>query len=143
VINELNSTIVAFVYDGDNGALEEIQTVSTLPRGFRGVNYCADIHIVPSGKFLYGSNRGHDSIVIYRINEETGKLTYVGYESTQGETPRNFAIDPTGRFLLVANQNTDTIVTFHIDQKTGKLSPTGNVTEVPTPVCIKMIFLEK
>ena len=143
VINELNSTIVAFVYDGDNGTLEEIQTVSTLPRGFRGVNYCADIHIVPSGKFLYGSNRGHDSIVIYRINEETGKLTYVGYESTQGETPRNFAIDPTGRFLLVANQNTDTIVTFHIDQKTGKLSPTGNVTEVPTPVCIKMIFLEK
>lgn len=139
VINELNSTIVAFAYDRNDGTLKKIQTVSTLPEGFKDVNYCADIHIAPSGKFLYGSNRGHDSIVIYRINEESGKLTYVGCESAEGKTPRNFAIDPTGRFLLAANQDTDTIVTFHIDQKTGRLSPTGNVTEVPTPVCIKMI----
>jgi len=138
LINELDSTIVAFAYDRDNGTLEEIQTVSTLPEGFKGVNYCADIHIDPSGKFLYGSNRGHDSIVIYRINEETGELCYVSHESTKGRFPRNFAIDPSGKFLLAANQNSDNIVGFRINQETGLLEPTGRETEVPTPVCIKV-----
>ncbi|MDP2895232.1 MAG: beta-propeller fold lactonase family protein, partial [bacterium] len=87
------------------------------------------------------SNRGHDSIVVFAINEDTGKLTNVGHESTQGKTPRNFGIDPTGDFLLAANQNSDTIVTFRIDQTTGKLSPTGNVAHVPMPVCLKMTFV--
>ena len=139
VINELNSTLTAFTYDEQHGSLREVETVSTLPEGFKGSNHCADVHVSPSGKFVYGSNRGHDSIVIFAISERTGKLTYVGHEPTQGKTPRNFAIDPTGTFLLAANQNSDTIVTFRIAQPTGKLLPTGHITHVPTPVCLKMI----
>lgn len=139
VITELANTIVAFSYDEDRGALDEIQTVSALPEGFEETNYCADIHILPSGKFLYGSNRGHDSIVIFSIDEETGRLTYVDHESTQGETPRNFCIDPSGSFLLAANQDTDNIVTFHIDQETGKLTPTGHQANVSMPVCLKVL----
>ncbi len=139
VINELDSTLTAFAYDNSKGLLKELQTVSTLPEGFQGNNSCADVHVHPSGKFIYGSNRGHDSIVAFTIDERTGKLSYLAHESTQGKTPRNFGIDPTGAFLLAANQNSDTIVTFRIDQKTGKPSPTGQVSEVPTPVCLKFI----
>ena len=142
LINELDSTLVAFAYDEENGTLREIQTVLTLPRDFVGASTCADVHVSPSGRFVYGSNRGHNSIVIFRIDQRTGELTYVGHESTRGETPRNFAIDPTGRFLLVANQDTDTIVMFRIDQQTGRLSPTGYFTKVPTPVCVKTVLLE-
>jgi 6-phosphogluconolactonase len=138
--NELDSTLVAFAYDKKNGKLKEIQTVPALPKDFSGESTCADIHVSPSGTFVYASNRGHNSIVVYKINQRTGELTYVGHESTQGNTPRNFAIDPTGRFLLAANQNTDTIVTFRIHDETGRLSPTGHVTKVPTPVCIKTVF---
>jgi len=143
LINELDSTLVAFAYDKKNGTLKEIQTVPTLPKDFAGESTCADVHISPSGTFVYGSNRGHDSIVIYKIDQGTGKLTYVGHESTQGKTPRNFAIDPTGRFLLAANQDSDTIVTFRMDQQTGKLSSTGYVTKVPTPVCVKTLFFRQ
>ena len=139
VINELDSTIVAYAYDVNRGTLKEIQTVSTLPEGFEGINYPADIHVAPSGKFLYGSNRGHDSIVIYRIDEETGKLSCIGHESTRGQFPRNFAIDPSGNFLFAANQNTDNIVVFRVDQQTGLLEPTGHVTQVSMPVCIKIV----
>jgi 6-phosphogluconolactonase len=141
VINELDSTVTAFSYDSTSGALEALQTVSTLPPDFEGTSHCADIHITPSGQFLYGSNRGHDSIVIFAIDQGTGKLSYVGHEPTQGRTPRNFALDPTGAFLLAANQNSDTIVTFRIDPQTGQLTTTGHVTNVPTPVCIKMMPL--
>ena len=139
VINELDSTLTAFSYDQRRGTLSEMQNVSTLPKDFSGTNYCADVHVSPSGKFLYGSNRGHDSIVVFAINERTGNLTYVDHESTQGKTPRNFAVDPTGKYLLAANQNSDTIVTFRIDPAKGRLIPTGQVTEVPTPVCLKLI----
>lgn len=139
VINELDSTLTGFAYDGERGSLREIQAVPTLPEDFSEISHCADVHISLSGKFIYGSNRGHDSIVIFQIDEETGKLTYVGHESTQGKNPRNFAIDPTGEFLLAANQNTNNIVIFRINQQTGKLIPTGHVTEVPMPVCLKMI----
>jgi 6-phosphogluconolactonase len=139
LINELDSTIVAFRYERESGKLTEIQTVPTLPDDFNGESTCADLHIAPSGMFVYGSNRGHDSIVIYKIDPNTGTLAYVGHESTQGHTPRNFAIDPSGTFLLVANQDSDTIVTFRIDPQTGELQSTGQVTQVPTPVCIKMI----
>ena len=104
-----------------------------------GRSSCADVHVHPSGKFVYGSNRGHDSIVIYGIDEHTGGLSYIGHELTQGRTPRNFAIDPTGNFLLAANQNTDNIVTFRVDHQTGKLASTSNVAVVPKPVCLKMI----
>lgn len=139
VINELDTTISSLAYDARQGTLKEIQTVPTLPAGFSGANTCADIHVSPNGKFLYGSNRGHDSIVSYRIDEKTGKLEYVEHVSTGGKTPRNFAIDPTGRFLLAANQNSDSIVVFRIDEKSGKLVLTGNVAQVPTPVCLKLI----
>ncbi len=139
VINEIDSTITAFAYDATEGTLGEVQTISTLPEDFDGDNTCADVHVAPSGKFLYGSNRGHDSIVIFAIDQTSGKLTCVGHESTRGETPRNFGIDPTGAFLLAANQRSDTVVTFRIDPETGRLTPTGHVADVPTPVCIKMI----
>ena len=141
VINELDSTITGFTYDEANGRLSEIQTVSTLPEDFSGTSHTADVHVHSSGKFLYGSNRGHDSIAIFEIDESTGKLSAIGHESTQGEAPRNFGIDPTGTFLLSANQATDTIVTFQIDQETGSLSPTGQITEMPAPVCLQFVTL--
>lgn len=137
VINELDSTITAFAYDSQRGELKEIQSLSTLPEGFNGKNSTADIHVHPYGKYLYGSNRGHDSIAIYSIDDATGRLTLVGHQSTQGRTPRNFAIDPTGAFLLAANQESNTIVIFRIDAKTGGLTPTGQTVDVPAPVCVK------
>ncbi len=138
VINELDSTVIAFSYDRESGRLETLQTISTLPEGYEGTNYPADIHCSPSGEFLYGSNRGHDSIVIYKIDEETGKLSLVGHEPTRGSFPRNFAIDPTGRYLLAANQKSDDLVVFRINSETGTLKPTGEETKVPTPACIKI-----
>lgn len=141
VINELDSTLIAFTYDGTRGTLREMQTVCAIPEEFEDTNYCADVHVSPSGRFLYGSNRGHDSIVIFAIDEDTGELTCVDYEPTQGGWPRNFAIDPTGTLLLAANQNGDNIVSFRIDQQTGRLAPTGQVAEVPTPVCVKFLTI--
>ena len=138
---ELGSTVTAFAHDQEQGKLSEIQTISTLPADFTGRSHTADVHVHPSGKFLYGSNRGHDSIAIFAIDESTGQLTAVGHESTQGRTPRNFAIDPTGAFLLAANQSTDTVVTFRINPETGQLTPTGQVAAIPTPVCLKMVEL--
>jgi len=137
VINELDSTITTFAYEESSGHLTELQALSTLPVGFEGRSHCADIHVHPSGNFVYGSNRGHDSIAIFAIDQSSGLLTAVGHESTQGKVPRNFAIDPTGIFLLAANQNTDTVVVFRIDQHTGALIPTGQALDVPTPVCLK------
>ncbi len=139
LINELDSTVTAYRFDGDNGILQDIQTISTLPMGYKGVSTCADLQVARSGKFLYGSNRGHDSIVMFKIDPPTGRLNCIGHQSTQGNTPRNFAIDPGGNFLLAANQDSDTIVTFRIDSHSGLLQPTGQITEVPTPVCIKII----
>lgn len=139
LINELNSTVAAMSYDRRLGKFRLLQVHSTLPNDFDGENTCADIHVAPSGKFVYGSNRGHDSIVIYEIDQRTGKLTCLGHELTQGKEPRNFAIDPTGKFLLAANQNSDTIVTFRINSRTGKLEPIGHVTQVPSPVCLKFL----
>jgi 6-phosphogluconolactonase len=141
VINELNSTLTAFTYDSKLGTLSEIHTLSTLPEGFKGRSACADIHVHPSGKYVYGSNRGHNSIVAYAIDPASGALTCIGHEPTQGDIPRNFAIDPSGSFLLAANQDSDTIVTFHIDPSTGKLESTGQTAMVPSPVCIKFLSL--
>lgn len=138
VINELNSTVTAFSYDAQKGVLTELQTVTTLPEKFQGDNWTAEVQVHPLGKFLYGSNRGHDSIVIFAI-EGDGKLRLIGHQPTQGKFPRHFGIDPTGNYLLVANQNTDNIVFFRIDPQTGKLHPTGQVVDVPMPVCVKMM----
>ena len=116
-----------------------MQTVSTLPKDYSGPNSCADVHVSPSGKFLYGSNRGHDSIVVFAVSDKTGKLEYLEHASTGGKTPRNFTIDPAGRFLLAANQGSDSIVTLGIDPLTGRLKSTGHVAEVPAPVCLKFL----
>jgi 6-phosphogluconolactonase len=126
------------VFDYENGKLNSKQSISTLPIDYRGENSCADIHISPDGKFLYGSNRIHDSIVIYSINPETGLLTYIGNESTQGKKPRNFMIDPTGKFLLVGNMETDNIVIFKRNSKTGRLKATGKEIKMPMPVCLRV-----
>jgi 6-phosphogluconolactonase len=139
LINELDSTIAVFKYDSRKGKLLDIQTISTLPEDYHGTSTCADVHVSPSGKYLYGSNRGHDSIVVYKIDQTTGLLHYIAHESTRGNTPRNFAIDPAGNFLLAANQDSDTIVTFIIDPQSGQLRPSGQITGVPTPVCVKII----
>jgi 6-phosphogluconolactonase len=136
VINEIGSSVTVFAYDSQRCAFEELQTISTLPNGWEGRTSCADIHVSPSGRFLYGSNRGHDSIAIFAIDETRGTLTVVGHQPTGGRTPRNFAIDPTGSFLLAANQNTNNIVVFSIDRASGALEPTGIEISVPMPVCI-------
>jgi len=139
LINELDSTLASLAYDGRRGAFKVLQIVPTLPEGYEGESTCADVQVSPGGAFVYGSNRGHDSIVIYRISQRSGRLTYVGHQSTLGKTPRSFGIDPAGRFLLAADQDSDTVVTFQIEPKTGKLLPTGSVTQVPTPVCVKFL----
>jgi 6-phosphogluconolactonase len=138
VINELDNTFTAFAYDPARGGLAEIQTLSTLPGDFKETSYCADVQVYPSGKFLYGSNRGHDSVAIFSIGED-GRLTFVGHEPTQGHYPWNLAIDPTNTFLLATNQRSDVVVVFRIDPQTGRLTSTGQKAEVPKPVCAKMI----
>ena len=139
VINELNSTITRFDFDGQTGALTRGESVSTLPDDFEGDSYCADVHISPDGRFLYGSNRGHNSIVVCEIAQDSGKLTPIQHISTEGEWPRNFTIDPTGKFLLVANQHTNNIAVLKIDQASGKLSSTGKNYDIPTPVCLQFL----
>jgi 6-phosphogluconolactonase len=137
LINELNSTLTAYRYVSQAGSLEELQMISTLPQGFEGRNLCADLHITPDGKYLYASNRGHDSIACFFVDLSTGELTYRHHTATGGKEPRNFAVDPTGAFLLAANQSSDTIVTFRIDPESGELSNTGAETTVSMPVCVK------
>lgn len=136
-INELLCTMAVFRWDAARGTLTEVQSVSTLPDGVsvqRGFS-TAEVAVHPSGKFLYGSNRGHDTIVAYAVEPGSGRLTLVEHESTQGKTPRNFAIDPSGGWLLAENQGSDSVVVFKIDGASGKLEPTGQVVEVPMPVC--------
>jgi 6-phosphogluconolactonase len=142
VINELQSTVTALSYDAVSGTLQELQTLSTLPKGFSGQNDTAEVAVHPSGKFLYGSNRGHDSIAVFAINSRNGTLALVENVSTGGKTPRNFEIDPTGSRLFVANQDSGNIVVFRIDPKSGRLTPTGQVLDVPTPVCVKFVSVE-
>ena len=140
VINELGATITVFDYDDENGILNEVETVSTLPSDFNQKS-CADIHISKDGKYLYGSNRGHNSIAIYKVSEDGRKIENIDFQSTLGETPRNFALDPKGNFLLAANQDSSDIFTFKINKESGKLDPTGSKIDIPYPVCIK--FLER
>jgi 6-phosphogluconolactonase len=139
VINEMANTVTAFAYDASKGTLGEIQTISTLPEDYKGTSHTAELQVHPSGKFLYGSNRGHDSIAIFAIDPSTGRLSAVGREPTQGKNPRNFALDPTGSYLLAENMGSDSIVVFRIDPESGALRPTGQTVKIPKPVCIKMI----
>ncbi len=137
VINELNSTVTAMSYDAERGALTVLQSVSTLPAGYKGDTTTAEVVVHPSGKFLYGSNRGQDSIAVFRIDPETGKLTAAGRQGQDVKVPRNFVVDPAGKFLLVANQDGDSVVVFRIDPESGKLTPTGLSVKVPAPVCLR------
>lgn len=136
VINEMLSTVTAFRYDAARGSLQDLQTLSTLPAGYSGSNSAAEIAVHPNGRFLYGSNRGHDSIASFRIDPADGKLAAAGHVSTLGHTPRNFAIDPTGHYLMAANQDSNSVVVFRIDPRTGGLTLTGKTLDVPFPVCI-------
>lgn len=139
VINELNSTVTAFSYTDHK--LTEIQTVATLPADFSGENATADIHVHPNGKFLYGSNRGHNSIVTFEI-AESGELSPVAWTATEGKWPRNFNITPSGKFLLAANKHSNSVIVFRIDGETGELTPTGEKTEVGAPVCLVFLPVE-
>ena len=135
-INELSSTVTVYSYDGESGALAVQQTLATLPDGFEGENYTAEIYAHPSGDFVYASNRGHDSIAIFAVDPENGQLEDRGQASTLGETPRNFGIDPTGRYLLAANQNSDNIAVFRVHDDSGALEPTGTDLSIDAPVCL-------
>jgi 6-phosphogluconolactonase len=141
VINEMPLTITAFTRDATRGGLTAIQTISTLPadRPRQAGDSTAEVQVHPSGRFLYGSNRGHDSIAVFAIDETTGRLAFVQTVPTQGRTPRNFGIDPSGTYLLAANQNSDSVVVFRIDPKTGRLTPTGSTISVGAPVCVKFV----
>jgi 6-phosphogluconolactonase len=138
VANELGNTVTAFAWDAARGAMKETQTISMLPPDFHEESTAADVHILPSGRFLYASNRGHDSIAIFSIDPATGLLSAVGHESTRGKCPRNFVIDSAGKWLLAANQDSDSVVVFRIDAESGKLSPVGRAADVSMPVCLKI-----
>jgi len=141
-INELHSTVSVFRYDAQRGAFDEAQTVTTLPEGFSGESYTAEVLVHPNGRFLYGSNRGHDSIAVFAIDQTNGTLSPVEHRPTEGKWPRNFNLDPAGAFLFAANQNSDSVVVFRVDQKTGRLTPTGQKLEVGSPVCVKFVAVK-
>jgi 6-phosphogluconolactonase len=139
LITEMGSTIVAFNWNSTNGALAEFQTVSTLPGDFKGVSTCAELLAHPNGKFLYGSNRGHDSLAVFAIDQTTGRLTLVQCVASGGRTPRNFAFDPTGKWILCTNHDSNNAVVFRIDEATGRLRPTGQPISVPSPFCERFL----
>ena len=136
VINELSSTVATFAYDAAAGTLTSVQTLSTLPAGYTGKSYPAEIALSADGRFLYGSNRGHDSIAVFAIDQTTGQLRATGHTATGGSWPRHFALDPTGAYLLAANQKSNSVVVFRIDRATGALIPTGHRIDVPDPACV-------
>ena len=140
VINEIASTITTFAYDHQTGTLRELQTISTLPDDYRGGNGTAEVVCHPSGQFLYGSNRGHNSIAAYRIDQASGQLSLVGIQGQGITVPRNFNVDPTGRYVVVANQAGDNLLLFRVDPTSGAFQPTGEQVEVGSPVCIKFLL---
>ena len=136
VIEEMGSSLTAFSYDAAHGVLAPLETISTVPKDYKGYNDCAELYIHPSGRFLYGSNRGHDSITVFSIDPVKGTPTPIQYVPTEGKTPRSFGIDPTGSYLIAANQDSNTLVVFRIDGKTGRLTPTGQKADVQAPICV-------
>jgi 6-phosphogluconolactonase len=142
VINELQSSVATYAYDSATGGLRELSTTSTLPDGFSGPSFASEIALHPSGNFLYASNRGHDSIAVFSIDPIKGTLTKVEVVSTNGKTPRSFAVDPTGSWLLAANQQSDNVVVFRIHPKTGRLTPTGQVLQITSPACVQFVPLQ-
>jgi 6-phosphogluconolactonase len=141
-MNETAGTVTVFSYNAVDGGLRELQTISTLPRDFKGKNASAEIEVYPSGRFLYASNRGHDSIAVFAIEPPKGTLTPVENVPTQGKAPGNFQFDPTGSYLFVANENSNSVVVFRVDPKVGRLSPSGQVLEVPCPQNMAFVAVE-
>jgi 6-phosphogluconolactonase len=135
--------VTAFGYDARAGSLSELQTISTLPSGFSGSNSTAEVAVSPDGRFLYGSNRGHDSLAIFAIDGATRRLAPVGHEPTRGRHPRHFAIDPTGAYLIAANRDSDNLAVFRIERETGRLQPVGAPLRLPRPVCVRMRLVER
>jgi 6-phosphogluconolactonase len=143
VINQTANSVTRFGWDSNHGVITQFETVSTLPNGFEGSNMGAEILMHPSGKFLYATNRGHDSVAVFSVQSETGRLTPIQYVSTQGKTPRNADFDPTGKWLLVSNQDSNNAVVFRIDQSTGQLTKNGDPVEVPAPFCERFLPARK
>jgi 6-phosphogluconolactonase len=139
LINEMGCTVTAFGWDSSRGALTEFQTVSTLPAGFTGISTCAEVLVHPNGRFLYGSNRGHNSIAVFAIDPASGRLTPVEHVSTQGKAPRNFAFDPTGNWIVCTNHDSNNAVVFRVDAATGRLTQTGQPVPVPAPYCERFL----
>lgn len=141
-INEVNSSLTLFAFDADAGTLEAIDAVPTLPQGYAGENTTAEVAISPDGKFLYGSNRGHDSIVVFAIDQGSGKLSLVQHISSEGGHPRHFALTPAGDYLVAANRDSDNLAVFRIDKSTGKLEFTGQTANVSKPVCVQPVLFK-
>ena len=139
VINELGNTVTHFEWDSEVGTLIERDSVNTLPDGFEGDNTTAEVVVSPDGRFVYGSNRGHESIVVFAVDRETGALEFVQREPTHGRHPRNFNIDPTGRVMIVGNANTDNATFYRIDDATGRLTYTEKQVHLPKPICIRFV----
>ncbi len=138
LICEMGSCVYAYNFDPQTGELHEAQHLSTLPEDFTGENNCADLHLSPDGRILYGSNRGHDSMVIYHVCPESGRLTLAGWQSSEGKTPRNFTLTPDGRWLLAANQDSDGVTVFAIDGQSGLLSPRTHL-QILAPVWLGLL----
>ena len=141
VVNERESSLSSYRYDATTGEISLIETLPTIPAGFTERNSPADVHVHPNGTFVYSSNRGHDSLAIFAIDQSSGRMTLVDIVSTQGGTPRAFMFDPSGRYIFAGNQRTNSIVTFAVDADSGRLTPTGAKVEVPKPVCIQFATL--
>lgn len=139
VESEMGSSLTVFAYDAARGALHEVQTISSLPPDFKGKSTGAEVQILPSGRFLYASNRGNDTIAVFAVNRRTGMIKPVEYVSSGGKTPRMFALDPSGHFLIAANQDSNNIVIFRVNQATGKLTPTGQQVDLSMPVCVAFL----
>jgi 6-phosphogluconolactonase len=139
LVNEMASTVIAYAWDSTRGALTELQTISTLPADFKGTSACAEIEVHPNGRFLYATNRGHDSVAVFAIDAATGKLTLIEHIPSQGHMPRNFAFDPSSRWLIVTNHGSDNAVVFRVDENTGHLSPVGQPVHVLYPFGVRFL----
>lgn len=142
LLNELDSTLTALDRDPTTGSLEIVDSASTVPADFEDDNLTADVHVHDSGRWVYASNRGHDSVAVFETDPETGELSFVERQSTRGEWPRHFAITPSGRHLLAENADTNDVVTFEIDEDDGTLTATGDAATVPSPVCLQFLAAE-
>jgi len=143
LINEMGSTIIRFGWDAKRGVLTQYETVSTLPGNFKGISTCAEILVHPSGKFVYATNRGHNSVAVFAVDARTGRLSLIQHVPTRGKTPRNCEFDPTGYWLLVSNQDSDNAVVFRIALDTGRLTQTGEPVKVPAPFCERFLPVTK